>query len=176
MLQFLASPPPPPPPLQTWDVWEEYSCSAGAETTKFPKHWNARLGLLQNATAFHCSQINPEVCCSNIKRYLRTGILSCKQRKLKTGSLQSLQWVLRHPSEGPARQNSGYTKSSNAYKHLLGVKQTEGCEDSNEKSMPLTPLSPSRGLRQTPSMDCTASSSRTCLRHSAQAAQMTPAN
>lgn len=30
-------------PLQMWDVWKGCTCPAGAETTKFPKLWNADL-------------------------------------------------------------------------------------------------------------------------------------
>lgn len=106
------------PPLQMWDVWKGYTCSAGAETTKFPKLWNAGLGLLRNATTFPCSWINPEVCCFNTKTASSNRAALLEMAKVKTRSFRRLCWAPRPPKGSCSRENRGCLKSTSAYETL----------------------------------------------------------
>lgn len=94
-----------------WDFWRGHTCPAGAETTKFPKLWNAGLGLLQNATTFYCSWINPEVCCFNMKTVPSNRAALLEMAKVKAGSSPSRLWAPRPPRGAPSRENSGFPQN-----------------------------------------------------------------
>lgn len=113
--------------LHLWNVPLPFKCGmsgkdtlalADAETTKFPELWNARLGLLRNATTFHCSWINPGVCFFNIKVVSSNKTTLLEIAKMKTGSFQSLCWAPRPPNRSPTRKNHGYPISTSAYEIL----------------------------------------------------------
>ena len=143
-----------------WDVWKGYTCSAGAETTKFPKLWNARLGLLWNATTFHCSWINPEVCCFNIKMVPSDRAALLEMAKVKSGSSPSLLRPPDPPAGHPAEKTVDPSKSTRAYETST-VHQTQGELPDGTKTHedPRGPMGPP-GPWLTCLTDCRALSSR----------------
>lgn len=120
-----------------WDFWRGHTCPAGAETTKFPKLWNAGLGLLQNATTFYCSWINPEVCCFNMKTVPSNRAALLEMAKVKAGSSPSRLWPP-GPPEGHRAEKTVDSPKINKDLWNTHCKTHEDCEPQTRPTPALT--------------------------------------